>query len=233
MPFSLRGAESAAPPPGATADLYNALRDVFSSAGGPVGAHEESSSFLKTDALVRELLSAYCANPSADWQRYVSFGEQHYLRHAVAYSDQLEVVLIAWGHGQGSRVHSHSASHCWMTCLSGGVVETRYEVKGEDADLASPRTARPPELPGVLCAVQPCPTLVPGLVSVLQPGETAYISDAVALHAVRCAPEETAGSISLHVYAPPIRRTKLYEPDDDRVTLRQPGYCSVGGKVCE
>lgn len=224
MAFFSRQPSGPAPPTGATADLYAALRDVLSSSDSPLG-------FESLDARVRELLAAYCASEAADWQQYVSFGAQHYLRHAVSYDDTLELVLIAWGSGQGSRVHSHQNSHCWMTALSGSVVETRYAVQDEDVDMASPRSAQPPNLPGVLASVQPCPALVPGLVTQLHPGETAYISDAVALHAVRCADDVPAGSVTLHVYAPPIRRTKLYEPDDDRVTLRQPGYFSVGGVV--
>lgn len=52
-------------------------------------------------------------------------------------------------------------------------------------------------------------------------GGTAYINDTIALHAVRCddaacdaAGEE--GAVSLHVYAPPIRRVKLYEQEENR-----------------
>ena len=53
------------------------------------------------------------------------------------------------------------------------------------------------------------------------PGGTAYINDTIALHAVRCddaacdaAGEE--GAVSLHVYAPPIRRVKLFEEEENR-----------------
>ncbi len=36
------------------------------------------------------------------------------------------------------------------------------------------------------------------------------------------------GAVSLHLYAPPIRRVKLYEPDNDRVVQRQPGFFTIG-----
>ena len=60
-------------------------------------------------------------------------------------------------------------------------------------------------------------------------GQTGYINDRIALHAVRV-PEHCAGAgaVTLHLYAPPIRRVKLYEPDNDRVVQRQPGFFTVG-----
>ena len=49
-----------------------------------------------------------------------------------------------------------------------------------------------------------------------------------ALHAVGCA-EGCTGGVTLHLYAPPIRRAKLYESAENRVTLRHPGFFSAGG----
>lgn len=63
----------------------------------------------------------------------------------------------------------------------------------------------------------------------MQVGQTGYINDNIALHAVRV-PEHCTGqgAVTLHLYAPPIRRVKLYEPDNDRVVQRQPGFYTVG-----
>jgi hypothetical protein len=45
--------------------------------------------------------------------------------------------------------------------------------------------------------------------------------DRLGLHAVRCdddaIPEGEEGCVSLHIYAPPIRRVRLYEPHEDRL----------------
>lgn len=62
----------------------------------------------------------------------------------------------------------------------------------------------------------------------LQAGETGYINDTIALHAVRV-PEHCTGTgaVTLHLYAPPIRRVKLYEPDNNRVIQRKPGFYTV------
>lgn len=71
----------------------------------------------------------------------------------------------------------------------------------------------------------PTPSLVlltaPAGVGKVGPGGTAYINDTIALHAVRCDDEACdaageEGAVSLHVYAPPIRRVKLYEEEENR-----------------
>ena len=79
---------------------------------------------------------------------------------------------------------------------------------------------------------RPCPPLLPTGSSKVGVGQTAYINDSLGLHAVRCddaacVPGE--GSISLHVYAPPIRRVRLYETDADRVVVRAPGFTTIRG----
>jgi hypothetical protein len=120
-----------------------------------------------------------------------------------------------------------------MTVLSGAVEELRYCIP-EDAELNSPRKgpAAPPAIPGVLASESPCPQLEAcGGLAKLLPGETAYVSDAVALHAVRCAAGAVHPAVTLHLYAPPITRTRLFEPEADRITLRQPGFHSVCGRV--
>lgn len=68
-----------------------------------------------------------------------------------------------------------------------------------------------------------------------QRGDVSYISDRIALHAVRCSElmldgGEGEGGVTLHLYAPPIRRVILYEPDLDRVVERIPGFFTVKGQ---
>lgn len=67
-----------------------------------------------------------------------------------------------------------------------------------------------------------------------QVGDAGYINDSMALHNVGCCmpalaagEEGPEGGVTLHCYAPPIRRVKIYE--DSKVTERVPGYYSKGG----
>ena len=75
----------------------------------------------------------------------------------------------------------------------------------------------------------PCPNILWGT---LTPGAVTYIHDLqVMLHSVGClesVPEP--GAVTLHLYSPPIRRVRLYEPENNRVVERQPGFNTVRGK---
>lgn len=37
------------------------------------------------------------------------------------------ILLLCWAESQGSSIHDHSNSHCFMKCLDGELQETKYE----------------------------------------------------------------------------------------------------------
>ena len=95
-----------------------------------------------------------------------------------------------------------------------------------------PSAAGSPRLPGVIASTTPCPRLEHTLRRELPTGGVGYINDHIALHAVRCpetCPSEE-GTVTLHLYAPPIRRVRLYEPENNRVVERKPGFNTVRGR---
>lgn len=46
------------------------------------------------------------------------------------------ILLLCWAESQGSSIHDHSNAHCFMKCLDGELLETKYEwpekVEGEE-----------------------------------------------------------------------------------------------------
>ncbi len=40
---------------------------------------------------------------------------------------KFNILLLCWAESQGSSIHDHSNSHCFMKCLEGELTETRYE----------------------------------------------------------------------------------------------------------
>ncbi|KAI7837288.1 hypothetical protein COHA_008902 [Chlorella ohadii] len=202
--------------------MFDSLAEAFAAeraVGFTIGSHQPPQSAARLDA--------------ADWRALAKFCDSHYVRHLVDENGDFEMILICWKKGQASRVHNHAQSHCWLNVLSGGVEELRFTT-GDTPVGAEPAVA--PRLPGVISAHAPCPLLTPAGVGKVGLGGTAYINDTIALHAVRCddaacdaAGEE--GAVSLHVYAPPIRRVKLYEQEENRVTVRAPGFATIRGVV--
>lgn len=206
--------------------------------GSPVGRHQPPAEFALLNQRVAQLISEYISSGSDDWRRYVAFNNVHYVRHLIDSNDDLELMLICWQPGQASHVHNHGDSHCWLTVMDGTVEELRYheQPEAEEEQPNSARTlSRTPSgnipMPGVLGTMEPCPMLTPGGVNAVAPGQTAYVNDNIALHAVRCPSTCPApGAVTLHLYSPPITRVKLYEPDEDRVLLRTPGFFTIRGQ---
>ncbi|EFN58340.1 hypothetical protein CHLNCDRAFT_142389 [Chlorella variabilis] len=230
-PRSLLSCGAGAGPPAVVAPSDAPLLDLFATInrafeeerarGYTINAHQPPESTARLDAAVRAAVGAYVAAGHSDWRQLARFNPEHYVRHLVQDNANFEMILICWGRGQQSRVHNHANSHCWLNVLSGEVEELRYST-GTTPVHVEPAVA--PRLPGVISATTPCPLLVPTGVS--------RINDSMGLHAVRCPDDaccEGEGSISLHIYAPPIRRVRLYEPEDDRVVTRAPGFNTIRG----
>lgn len=50
-------------------------------------------------------------------REYVHWNDHHYVRNLVSTNEDFELMVICWRYGQGSRVHNHAESHCWLTVL--------------------------------------------------------------------------------------------------------------------
>jgi cysteine dioxygenase len=188
---------------------------------------------------------------------YLFASSIHYTRNLVFSSDDFEVIVLCWGTQHGSRVHNHAVSHCWMGVLNSTVVEQRFvpALRSSENQLTLTTEAATPALAD---AQSPPPLLVVVSESNLDAGQCSYINDAVALHRVAAfhtsvkAPNNVAnsaaavvhanaansyavqellsfGSVTLHVYSPPIRRVKIFEPGQP-VYARTPGFFSINGQ---
>ncbi|KAI8476358.1 MAG: RmlC-like cupin domain-containing protein [Monoraphidium minutum] len=225
------GALAAGAPATPMMELYDGLCQAFAderARGAAAGVAQDPASFARLDARVRCLVGSYVAAGHADWRRYAHFSDLHYVRNLVEANDDFELIVLCWRRGQGSRVHDHAGSHCYLVPLSGAMEESRFT----PAAAAEAIPAAAPPLPRVLSSVRPCPRLAPAGARRAAAGDVVYINDSQGLHAVRCpddCPEEE-GAVTLHIYAPPIRRVKLYEPEADRVVQRTPGFFTVRGE---
>ncbi|GFH12487.1 cysteine dioxygenase, partial [Haematococcus lacustris] len=181
--------------------------------------------------IARQLVGSYAASGSSDWRSLVTFNPHHYVRHLVDGNEDFELMLICWAPGQASRVHNHASSHCWLTALEGQVEEEVFrEAPGSELLPVRPGSPRP-TMPGVLTLEEQCPELQSCHRALLTPPSTGYINDSLGLHKVGCpALTPAPGAVTLHIYAPPIRRVKLYEPEEGRVITRVPGFFSIRGR---
>ncbi|EDO40387.1 predicted protein, partial [Nematostella vectensis] len=94
---------------------------------------------------------------------------------------KFNLIVLCWGEGQGSSIHDHTDSHCFLKVLDGKLKETLFEWPSES------EPEKPLDVKGV---------------SYVDRDEVAYINDSIGLHRM----ENTSHSdtaCSLHLYCPP------------------------------
>ncbi|KAH9368840.1 hypothetical protein HPB48_004339 [Haemaphysalis longicornis] len=103
---------------------------------------------------------------------------------------KFNLMILCWSEGQGSSIHDHADSHCFMKVLSGTLKEVRF---------AWPQTTDGVEAP------------------MIKKGETelalnsvAYINDSLGLHRVEN-PSHCEPAVSLHLYCPPFDECSMFD----------------------
>jgi cysteine dioxygenase len=111
-----------------------------------------------------------------------------YTRTRIHRDDDFELLLLTWSPGSQSPVHDHDGQDCWFVPLAGDFTLDDYVIAddaiGDDARLTLLRSRR------------------------LGPGELDRRDQYEAVHAVRPA---SPIAISLHVYAQPIDRCRVFD----------------------
>ena len=64
-------------------------------------------------------------------QALKEFKENHYARHLVFRSSNVEILVVCWRPGQGSPIHGHGASDGLMIILEGEITNTSYLPNGQ------------------------------------------------------------------------------------------------------
>ena len=151
------------------------------------------------------LLDAYTSAHS-DWEFCRHFIEGQYTRNLVRHTENYEMMVLCWGRGQESPVHSHMGQRCWMSVLEGTVEEVHFRRQEEGLG-----------------------PLIEGSSRNFNKGQTAFINDDIALHLMRGAGGEAA--VSLHVYSKPFAACLTYDCDTGVESAIPLTYHSVEGVV--
>lgn len=82
--------------------------------------------FVNVD-YVNKLIENYKSNPK-DWRHYAKYDPHKYTRNLIDEGNgKYNILLLCWAESQGSSIHDHSNAHCFMKCLDGELLETKYE----------------------------------------------------------------------------------------------------------
>ena len=95
-------------------ELVSILREVFS--------HD----YVNVD-YVKQVMENYKSN-AKDWRQYAKYDPHKYTRNLIDEGNgKYNILLLCWAESQGSSIHDHSNAHCFMKCLDGELLETKYD----------------------------------------------------------------------------------------------------------
>ncbi|CAG9764437.1 unnamed protein product [Ceutorhynchus assimilis] len=156
--------------------------------------------------LVHYVMKTYKSNP-VEWKKFAKFDRFRYTRNLVDNGNgKYNLMLLCWGEGQGSGIHDHANSHCFMKMLQGSLEEIRFAwPEKEESELGEIGRTR------------------------LNLNEVCYINDSLGLHRVEnVSSYDTA--ISLHLYCPPYDRCTVFNQKNGKKTSSTVTFYSMFGK---
>ncbi|GFW88114.1 cysteine dioxygenase type 1 [Trichonephila clavipes] len=115
----------------------------------------------------------------------------HYTRNLVDEGNgRYNLMLLAWAEGQGSSIHDHADSHCFMKVLDGALCEVRFawpsDSEEEEKEMEIIQETH------------------------LKTNEVTYMNDSLGLHRMEN-PSHTQTAVSLHLYCPPFESVLLFD----------------------
>eukprot|EP00940_MAST-03C_sp_MAST-3C-sp2_P001596 g1596.t1 len=178
----------------------------------------------------REMAKWY-PRPS-EYQKYVHWNEKNprqYTRNLIFHNDQMDVILMCWPAGSVSTIHDHDESSCWVVVVEGEAYEVQYTMpcvdrKFIESEMKNPTGARGRCGPLRVCNEAKLSTF----------GTTStYANNEIGIHRVENRSMSTP-AITLHVYAPPLKKLKIYDANTNEVhvhAVSATAFLSVDGEI--
>ncbi len=118
------------------------------------------------------------------FDKYCSWSNECYTRNCIINNEHFELILICWCEGHRTPIHDHGGEECWVKVIDGEFREVIYK---EDEV-------------GELKAIKK---------TISKPNEVTYMKDFMGYHSLENISKKR--SMSLHLYAKPIRECKAYD----------------------
>jgi cysteine dioxygenase len=165
-----------------------------------------------------------------EWRKYIKFDEanpKQYTRNLVFTNQHMDVILMCWPAGCKSSIHDHEESSCWVALVEGTAVEVKFALPKLDRQFLKMESVNP------RCAAGRCGPLQ-------RLGETemrdagghpgGYVNNDIGIHRVENRSDKPA--YTLHVYAPGLRKMRIFsEAGEVRTVMVPPWKDATGGDV--
>lgn len=137
--------------------------------------------------------------PTSEFLQFTNWTDGCYTRNCLARTEEFEFILLCWDGNCQTKIHDHDGQDCWVYQVDGKLREVRYEGSEDNLKVYSDET--------------------------LNEGEVSYMNDQMGYHRIEN-PSDTK-AMTLHIYANPIERCKVYNEDTSRFEIATMVYDSV------
>ena len=138
--------------------------------------------------------------PASALEPFASWSEECYTRNCIVDTEKFELILICWEKEQFTPIHGHNGEECWVKVIQGEFKETIYQLD-EKEELQTIRT------------------------SISAEGDSSYMIDFMGFHRLENSANER--SMSLHLYAKPIRSCRLFDEDLKKFVRKEMTYTTT------
>ena len=138
--------------------------------------------------------------PENAFEDYISWSKDCYTRNCIINNEKFELILICWEEGQITPIHDHGGEECWVKVIEGEFKETIYK---EDTK-------------GELNFVKSTISKINGVT---------YMKDFMGFHRLENVSKKR--SMSLHLYAKPIRKCRAFDEKTKTFINRKLTYCTT------
>ncbi len=137
--------------------------------------------------------------PISELDSYISWEENCYTRNCIVANEDFELILICWDKGQKTAIHDHDGEDCWVYALDGEFREEIYAENKQKLSLVKTIDAYPKDI--------------------------LYIADFKGFHSLEN--RSNKRSLSLHLYAKPIKNCLVYCTKENQFVRKELSYDNV------
>ena len=138
--------------------------------------------------------------PVVEFENFCSWSSEHYTRNCVFENEKFELILLCWEPGQKTPIHDHGGEECWVKAVQGEFEEVIYKL-GDNNELKLIKSG------------------------ISKTNDITYMIDFIGFHSLQNI--STERSMSLHLYAKPIKTCNSYDEVTGELVNRELVYNTV------
>ena len=142
--------------------------------------------------------------PTWEFEDYSYWSDECYTRNCIVDTEDFELILLCWKAGQITPIHDHGGEECWVTVVEGEFQERIYHVD-ENNELSLVKS------------------------DVAKKHDVTYMIDFMGFHSLQNISSEN--SLSLHLYAKPIRNCNRYDEELEMLVNNDLEYTTVSESI--